>query len=302
GREQGDLYDNEVVVEVPNAGGSGEAWVGDFRPMEAEFYGMTHGKRMLNAAVARAPLASFWYWLYDDPMLAWLGQRRYLEADKVEAQLRQRIFDWPIGYIVVHQDWIGRTTSTDQEVIGYLNSLGDLLCPVAIKQDAIFYRTAWHPDGCPPRTPLETASGVYTIDIGSPGDEAYIGWGWHYQEQVSGLTLRWAGEYPQTQVYVDLPPDDYTVTLSAQAFHEARQLRLLVNDVPLGDPVTVSVDSLHEYQFTLPASVLGAGKHAKLTLDYDAVIAPADVGQGADTRKLAVAVDWIRFTGQAAGQ
>ncbi len=302
GREGGAPYDNEVVLEVPNAGGSGEAWVGNFRPMEAEFYGMTHGKRMLNAAVARAPLASFWYWLYDDPMLAWLGQRRYIEPEKVEAQLRQRIFEWPIGYIVVHQDWIGRATSTDQEVIGYLNSLGDLLCPVAVEQDAVFYRTAWHPDGCPPRTPPESAPGVYTIEIGSPGDEAYIGWGWHYQEQVSGLTLRWTGEYPQTQVYVDLPPDAYTVTLSAQAYHEARQLRLLVNDVPLGDPVTVSVDSLHEYYFSLPASVLGAGKHAKLTLDYDAVITPAEVGQGADTRKLAVAVDWIRFARQAAGQ
>ena len=299
GNEQGDPYDKEVILEVPNAGGSGEAWVGDFRPMEAEFYGMTHGKRMLNGAVARAPLSSFWYWLYDDPMLAWLGGRRYLEADKVEAQLRERIFDWPIGYVVVHQDWIGRTSSTNQEVIGYLNSLADLLCPVAIQQDAVFYRTAWHPDGCPPRTPPETSPDIYTIDIGAPGDEAYIGWGWHYQEQVSGLTLRWTGEYPQTQVYVDLPPDAYTITVSAQAFYEPRQLRLLVNDVPLGDPVGVSVDALHEYEFTIPADVLGNGKHVKLTLDYDAVIAPVDIGQGADTRKLAIAVDWIRFTRQA---
>ena len=66
-------------------------------------------------------------------------------------------------------------------MLGYLNSLGDLLCPVAVEGDAVFYRTAWHPDGCPPRTPPETSPGVYTLDIGSPGDEAFIGWGWHYR-------------------------------------------------------------------------------------------------------------------------
>jgi hypothetical protein len=298
GAERGAPYDDEVVLEVPVAGGSGEAWVGEFRPMEAQFYGITHGKRMLNGAVARAPLESFWYWLYDDPMLAWLGGRRYLEPETVETQFRERIFDWKIGYVVVHQDWIGRDTVTNQEVLGYLNSLRDLLCPIAVQGDAVFYRTAWHPDGCPARTPPETSAGVYALDIGSSGDEAYIGWGWHYAEGVSGITLRWAGEYPQTQVYVALPPATYTVTVAAQAFYEPRQLRLLVNGRALGEAQTVTVDGLHEYSFALPADVTGDGKGVTLTLDYDAVVTPADVGQGGDTRKLAVAVDWIRWTEQ----
>ncbi len=221
----------------------------------------------------------------------------------VEAQFRQRIFDWQIGYVVVHQDLIGRDTSTDNEVLGYLNSLGDLLCPVAVEGDAVFYRTAWHPDGCPARTPPETSSGVYTLDIGSPGDEAYLGWGWHYPEDISGLTLRWAGilpqESPQTQVYVDLPPDAYTVTLSAQAFWEPRQLSVLINNILVADSVTVPVNSLHDFTFSVPADVIGNGKHVVLTLAYDAAIAPADVEPSDDTRQLAVAVATIRFARSA---
>jgi hypothetical protein len=71
---------------------------------------------------------------------------------------------------------------------------------------------------------------------------------------------------------------------------------LLVNGEALGEAQTVTVDGLHEYRFALPADVAGNGKHLTLTLDYDTAITPAEVGEGGDTRKLAVAVDWIRFT------
>ena len=299
GSETGDPYDKEIVLEVPTGAATGDVILGDPRATQLQYYGMIHQKRMVDGFISRAPLENYWYMLTDDPLLSWLGQRRFLEPDKVEPELRDHIFKWPIGYVVIHTDLIGRDSSTVEEIIGYFNSLDDLLCPYTVEGDAVVYRTRWHPDGCAPRTPPQTAPDVYTIDIGSPGDEAYIGWGWHYQEQVSGLTLRWAGAYPQTQVYVDLPPNAYTVTLSAQAFHEPRQLRLLVNDVPLSAPVSVTVDALHDYSFKIPAAVVGDGKHLKLTLDYDATVAPADIGQGSDTRKLAVAVDWIRFTAKS---
>ncbi|NDJ61055.1 MAG: hypothetical protein GYB67_08010 [Chloroflexi bacterium] len=301
GRERGAPYDDYAVVEVPVAGGSGEAWVGEFAPMETQFYGLTHGKRMLNGTIARAPLSHFWHWLYDDPMLAWLGQRRYLEPERVEAQLRNRIDAWPIGYIVVHQDYIGRVGPTVQEILGYFNSLPDLLCPVAVERSAVAYRTTWHPDGCPPRTPPEIAPGVHEIDIGAPGDERYIGWGWHWAETISGLTLRWMGEYPQTRLYVDLPPSDYILTIPAQAFHEPRTLRLRVNDQPLGAPVVVATAQLAEYTFELPAALIGDGVHVEIVFDYDGWRVPTEVGQGDDQRRLALAVNWLRFT-RAAGE
>lgn len=292
-------YD-EVILEVPTGAATGDVILGDPRATQLQWYGIIHGKRMVNGFISRAPLEHYWYMLTDDPMLSWLGQRRMLEADAVEAQLRERIFEWHIGYVVIHRELIGRESSTVTEIIGYFNALDDLLCPYTVEGDAVVYRTTRHPDGCPPRTPPQSSPGEYTIDIGASGDEAYIGWGWHYAEDVSGVTLRWTGAYPQTQVYVDLPAGVRSVKIAAQAYYEPRQLRLLLNGVPLGDAQTVTTDALHEYRFALPAtdSVTGDGKGVTLTLDYDAALAPTDVGQGGDTRKLAVAVDFIRFTEQ----
>lgn len=294
-------YTDEVILEVPTGAATGDVILGDPRATQLQYYGITHGKRMVNGFISRAPLENYWYLLTDDPLLSWLGQRRYLEPEKVEPELRDHIFNWPIGYIVIHRDLIGRDSSTVQEILGYFNALNDLLCPYTVEGDAVVYRTRWHPDGCLPRIPPETAPGSYTLDIGAPGDEGFVGWGWHYAEDIAGLTLRWTGAYPQTQVYLDLPPGDYQIELAAQSYWEPRQLRLLVNDTPLGDPVTVTPDALHDYTFQLPADVLGSGQAVRLTLDYDAVVIPANVGQGADTRQLAVAVDWIRFTRLTAG-
>jgi hypothetical protein len=145
------------------------------------------------------------------------------------------------------------------------------------------------------------------MDIGSSGDERFIGWGWHWPELVGAdTTWRWTGEYPQTKLYIDLPPAAYQVTLTAQAFWQPRQIRLLVNDVPLAlvsagssnNQATVMPDTLQQFTFALPADLVGEGKHLTLTLDYDAVVVPKDVGQGTDPRKLAVAVDWVEFQKQ----
>lgn len=301
GEERGAPYDEYAVVEVPVAGGSGEAWVGEFPPMELQFYGMIHGKRMLNGSIARAPLGHFWYWLVDDPMLAWLGQRRHLEPERVEAQLRERIFDWPIGYLVIHQDLVGRIAPTNQEIIGYFNQLDDLLCPVWVERDAVVYRTAWHPDGCPSRTPPQDETGVYVIDIGAAGDERFIGWGWHWAEEIAGLRLRWTGQYPETRLYADLPPQAYTLILTAQSFWQPRTLTVEVNGTMAGETVTVTVDALRDYAFSIPVQALGDGDHIEIILRYDEPTVPAEVGQSADTRPLALLVDSVRFEPRSSG-
>jgi hypothetical protein len=286
---------NYVVVEVPVAGGSGEAWVGNFRAMETQFYGITHGKRMLNGSIARVPLDHFWHWLTDDPMLSWLGQRRFLEPDLIEPQLQQRIFDWPIGYIVIHRDLVGREAIANQEIIGYFNSLPDLLCPLWIEGDAVVFRTASHPDGCPGRAPPEIEPDVYQIDIGAAGDEHFIGMGWHRQEVIAGLPMRWAGQEPQTHLYVDLPPGTYQLELTAQAFQRDRELEIQVNGESVG-ATTVPVDGLAPLRFTIPADLIGDGQHIDITLIYDSADRPVDLGLGEDTRKLALLIDSVIFT------
>jgi len=284
-----------VIVDVPTAGGSGEGIVGNPRWLITQFYALTHGKKVINGHLSRA---NTWYYMNmetADPLLAWLGGRRFLEPDLVEAELRERIYSDPIGYFVIHTDMIERNTSTLQEIIGYFNQLDDLLCFYTVEGDAIVYRTRWHPDGCPDRTPPEVEPDTYLIDIGSQGDQAYIGWGYHWQEGVGGLTLRWTGEYPQTDTYADLLPGEYDLTVNMQAFWEDRRVSLAVNGAAVGNPVTVGTGGLGEFTWRVPADVIGDGRHTQITLNYDAVIVPREVGQSGDPRRLAIAVDFFRL-------
>lgn len=295
GQERGEGYDDLVLMEVPTGAATGEVILGDPRATQMQFYGMQHQKRTLNGFISRAPIDYFWPMNTDDPLLSWLGQRRFIDENLVDPELIQMIQAWPLGYIVVHQDLIGRNTVTPQEIIGWLNSRFESVCPVWIERDAVVYRTSAHPDGCPPRTPAAIENDIYQIDLGAEGDERFIGWGWHWQEPVGPINWRWAGEYPQAKLYVDLPIGGYEISLTAQAFWEARELTVLVNDVVLGEAVQVQTDSLQTFTFTLPPDVVGDGEHLTITLAYDGVIVPAEVGQSADPRKLSIAVDTVTF-------
>jgi hypothetical protein len=296
-----------VVVQAPTGAGTGEVLLGNAQAIQLQYYGIVHHKRMVNGFISRTPIDSFWYLNFDDPMLAWLGQRRLLDVDAVRAQLEERIESYPIGYIVLHTDLIGQNTNTIQEIVGYFNQLDDLLCFYTVEADAIVYRTHWHPDDdCrfSDRTPPEIEPGVYQVDIGTPGDERYLGWGYHWPEQVAGLTLRWTGavvaaDPPENRltadIYLDLPPAEYDLTVSMQAFWEGRQISLEVNGLAVGDPVEVGTGGLGEYTWRIPEEVIGDGQYLQVTLRYDAVTVPVAVGQSADERRLAVAVDWLRF-------
>jgi hypothetical protein len=282
-----------VVVEAPTGVSTGESLVGEPIYAALQYYGITHGKRMINGHLSRVDPAHFWYLRTDDPLLSWLGQRIFLDPEKAKSRLAEIIPDYPVGYVVVHGDLILRYTgrSTVQEVIGYLNSLPDLLCPVFVEGPAVVYRTVWHPDGCPPRTPPEVEPGVYQIDVGSSGDEPYLGWGWHWQEEiVPGLTARWTGQLPQADVYAELPPGKYSMTLAAQAYQQTRTLHLDVNGVTVGETV-IAPDSLQTVAFDIPADLTAEGDFLTLTLDYG----EAEPVEGAG-RALALLVDWIRFT------
>lgn len=284
-----------VVVEVPTGGSSGEGIVGEPAYSALEFYGTIHGKRMVNGHISRVNTYRYTYMLTDDPMLSWLGQRVFLDPVKVRAQLQERIADWPIGYIVIHRDMIWHDGPTIQEILGFFNSQPDLVCPVWVEGDAVVYRTTWHPAGCPPRIPPETNEGEYTIDIGANDDARYTGQGWYFPEEIiPGLFARWTGEFPEAQVYVDLPGGAYQLDLSAQSFYRPRTLDVQVNDVSIGS-ITVSEDGLQNYSLSLPADIVGTGKNLTITLAYDSADTPASVGQSDSDRKLAILVDQIQF-------
>ena len=292
GQEATDLY---TIVEVPTGAGTGEILIGNVDAIPYQYYGIVHEKPMINGFVARAPIDKFWYLRTDDPMLSWLGQRRNLEPENVEAQLRERIDSWPLGYIVIHKDLIGINTSTPQEIIGYFNTLPDLLCPVFIEGEAIVYRTSWHPDSCPPRTPPIIDENTYQIDMGAPDDQRFMGWGWHWAESVFDTTFRWAGEYPTALLYVDLPPATYNLEIITQAFHEPRHVDVMVNGQNIGN-LAVSNESLQAYVLRVPAEIIGDGKHVAIEFVYDGWLVSQELGLSGDTRRLAMMVDMIRFS------
>ena len=319
GAERGAPYDDYVVLEVPVAAGSGEAWVGKFEQLITQFYGMTHQKRMVNGFLTRAPVSHYWYLRTDDPLLSWLGQRRPLEPATAADELRRLVYDWPIGYVVVHENLIGANASANQEVLGFLNAHDELLCPVWVEGDATVYRTAWHPAGCPPRRPPEVAQGTYRIDIGTPDDRRFIGWGWHWAEDVAGFSVRWTGDWYQTvfalaqnapelcplpehapdecpaaQLFVDLPPDNYTLTLTAQAFGRPRALTLWVNGAEIST-VTVPEAGLTSLLFNIPSDVIGDGQHVTITLGYDGTSTPPELQDAPNARRLGLLVESVQF-------
>ncbi len=319
GAERGAPYDDYVVLEVPVAAGSGESWVGTFEQLATQFYGMTHQKRMVNGFLTRAPVSHYWYLRTDDPLLSWLGQRRPLEPARAAQELRRLIHDWPIGYVVVHQDLVGPNAPANQEILGFFNAHSELLCPIWVERDAVVYRTAWHPSGCPPRRPPEVAPGTYRIDIGTPDDRRFIGWGWHWAEDVAGYSVRWTGDMYQTvfalaqnapelcplpehapeacpaaQLFVDLPSDNYTLTLTAQAFGRPRPLTLWVNGERIGT-IVVPSNGLTSLLFNVPARAIGNGKNVTITLGYDATDVPPQLQGEPNARRLGVMVESVQF-------
>jgi hypothetical protein len=292
-----------VVVDIPTAGASGQGIVGEAQFITTMFYGITHGKRMTNGHISRVNTWQYMYMRDGDPLMSWLGQRRLLEPDVVEAELRDHIFNYPIGYFVIHTRFIdpARFPTVIDEITSYFNSLPDLLCPYTVENDAIVYRTTWHPDGCvrpdgsSSRALPEVEPDVYQLDIGAPQDVFNIGVGWHWQETVAGITVRWMGAAPQTPIYVDLPPASYEMTFVAQAYVEPRTVQILVNGTPVGDEITILSTSLQNYSVTIPAELVSDGHNLTVAFAYDTALVPAEIGQGDDTRALALMVDTVRF-------
>lgn len=289
GAERGEAYDRLVLVEVPTGVATGEVIVGDPRATQLQWYGMAHHKRMINGFISRAPVDHFFYIETGDPMLSWLGGRVPLDAEFVRRQMDERVFGYPIGYFVVHRDLVGRESATLTEILDFFNrDVRHLVCPVWIEGDAVAYRTAAHPDwdDCPQRVPKDGL-----IDIGALDDVRFIGRGWHYPENIVGITARWTGAEPTARLYLRLVERRaYRVTLMAQAFGQARRLSLSANGMTLGS-AEIRPESLAEYTFILPAEALTSEDgYLELMLAYDL--------EGQDERlrrKLGVLVDWLRF-------
>jgi hypothetical protein len=293
--------------------------VGDARWMQTQFYALTHGKRV---AVGHLSRVETWHYMYmetSDPLMAWLGGRRFLEPEAAAAQLAERAATWPIGVIGVHERWL--EPGTLGEIAAFLNAQTGVLCPPTYESltlpgssystvdgGLLAYRARWlacTADRVPP-----LAADGFVLDWGAPGDTRWLGTGWHAPETVGGETWRWLGAPPyagapeavvrrergRAWLTVDLPPGGYTVAVTAQSFRTPRALALTANGAALAAPTLVSAYGLETVRFALPADVVGDGRDVRIALLTDSAQSPQSVGMGDDTRVLGVAVSRIAFT------
>lgn len=289
---RGEHYDDYdyVVLEVPSGPYTGWRLIGSHP--EAMAYGAIHEKRMVSGLLSRIPLTQHLYY-EQSPLMGWLAGVRPLVADRVIGELSKIVRDWPVGYVVVHQDWMGRERTL--ETLALFNGHPSL-CFIEVEKDAVLYRTTSHPKGCPPRIPPETEPGVYTIDLGLPGDEGYIGHGWYWLEDVGGVAARWAGGGPEALIYVSLPAgQDYTLAVHVTAFAEPRTVTVVANAERLGQ-FTAMPGGWRDYTVTVPAALVErSGGNLVFSLSADGLTSAAEQGLSDDARPLTLAYDWIEF-------
>ncbi|MBN1680755.1 MAG: hypothetical protein JW966_10710 [Anaerolineae bacterium] len=287
--EHYDDYDY-VVLEVPSGPFTGWRSIGSHP--EAMIYGITHEKRMVSGLLSRIELHEHLFY-ENSYLLGWLTDFRALDAGRTISEINRFVDEWPIGYVVIHQDW-----DTPQRVLQYLEIFNSTpsLCYIGVERDAILYRTTSHPKGCPPRTPPETAPGEYTIKLGEPGDEGFIGHGWFWHEDIGGVTARWGGERVESLLYADVPPGSaYDLTVRAVAFAEPRRVKVVANGALLGY-LDIVPGGWTDYTLSIPAEVVDqvAGKLI-LSLSSDGLLSAVDAGLSEDSRPLTLAVDRVQF-------
>ena len=264
-QEHYDDYDY-VVLDVPSGPFTGWRDVGSHP--EAMVYGITHEKRQVSGLLSRIPIEQHLFY-EQNPLLGWLTDSRSLDASAAASSLKQFVSEWPLGYVVVHLNWLEPERA--QKVLAFFNAQ-DSVCPVTVERDAVLYRTISHPKGCPPRTPPQTAPGEYTLYLGEPApaalmpDAPFIGHGWYPPEDIGGERARWAGDGSEALLYAGLPPGSaYTMTLRVVAFHEPRAVKVVVGNLVKGEPViaplgtfTVAPGGWSEHTLTIPADLVAA--------------------------------------------
>lgn len=133
------------------------------------------------------------------------------------------------------------------------------------------------------------------IDVGGD-DEGMVGDGWYGPERDQSFTYRWAGQQAQVRVPLDrAAPLRIDVRLHAFNFPGA-PAQVLTISTPQARCAPVTVGG--EWQMAecvLDRSAWRAGV-TRLTLAFSRAERPVDVGMGGDTRALAAAVDYIRFS------
>jgi hypothetical protein len=272
-------------------------WRSGFGPLGTEntrlqYFQTVHGKRLISGFAARTPSFIFDYFKRQPVLnaLATLeseGKLPQAAGVRDRAGAAELAYFYDLRYILIHPPAASPTPydATRPRVLDYIRSVFDI-DEVSRADDIIVYRVN---QPAPPAGML--------IDFGSDASSLNRAEGWDANEVIGGVTANWMTA-PESHVFVPLRGENrYRVTIRALPFvyagHPPQTLTLQINGRPVGQPVTLA-DEWGEYAFIVPRDGLQAGLNEIVcTASLDA--SPAEVLPGStDTRRLRLAVDWIR--------
>jgi hypothetical protein len=135
------------------------------------------------------------------------------------------------------------------------------------------------------------------IDIGSPGDERFLGPGWSVPEQHPQFTYRWADALESSIVVPLVASDDYRFEIQCGPFGYPGASQQTVTVIVNGH-VTGTLElggGLPIYELEVPAAFIRPNLN-RIQLRYRYAMSPETAGLSADARTLAVQVSLVRLT------
>lgn len=263
-----------VVLEVPISVVNGWNAVGKYWPLE-QFYGITHQKPMVSGFVARENSNNYLYYQLS-PLWLWLAGGSDLDLEAARRLFDEPLTAWPIGYIVVDQSHFGPQHPRTLEWLAFFNS-HPATCRFAREGARVVYITTAHPAGCEdaPRS---------VVDLGTEEDLTVFGFGWWWQEGLSGQSMRWMSQEATLHFSPTLGAN--TLHFRAVAFQRVRQLEVLADGQSVGVVQVPHDQSWQDFALPLPPGT----DFRSLTLVADSSDSPQDLGLSGDPRQLSIAV------------
>ena len=242
------------------------------------------GRRFANCALVFAVgLASLLEWLRERPLAAPMAMLAGLLALNAAVMLDVRGGRWPSTDAITWDEM----TSALYEKLGHPFQL-PLSAIVAGEYDV----------GMPfyDRLRGRTYNNL-EIDIGSAGDERYLGRGWAARERNPDMTFRWASAREAIVVVPVKESDDYRLELRAAPFTypdaPPQAVNLFVNG-SLAGRLEIG-PGMAWHTFEIPAALIGPNLN-QFAFRFAHAASPASVRISDDTRPLAVVFDTIRLT------
>ena len=136
-----------------------------------------------------------------------------------------------------------------------------------------------------------------SIDIGSSGDERFLGHGWAARERHPNFSFRWANSDNST-ILIPLKTnvDDYLLEIEWGPFSgpelPPQIVSIDVNNVPV---TTLTLrPGVHVDRITIPSAALRSNLN-QIRFRYKYAVAPQDLGISEDQRQLAIQVASVRL-------